>query len=564
MPVAPVDEDGNTCACEHEVGRAPDRGEWAERDAVPQPECVYREPYSDFRLGVAATVPPHDGPGTVGRRPRSPAVHEVHSRLVCSGTAYPGCRWAVDTITRMQTPSTTPAVIARRPVAIDLFAGAGGLSLGLEQAGFDVLAAVEYDPIHAMTHAYNFPQTAFVCDDVSVLDPTRLVAAAEAGWELHHPDEQWDGEVDLVAGGPPCQGFSWIGKRRVDDARNDLIFHFFRLVNAVRPRYFLMENVPGIVAGQHRALVEDLIERFRGAGYDVSEPEILNAAQFGVPQDRRRFILVGRRSDVPGEFRYPAPTVTPARPVRSTLPPVGELPGGPTIADAIRDLPNLDSFAALSKSDKVRLTKAQHAKLTLAASTYARRLHGLDDDPNDLSHPRVWDPTLLTSSAQTQHTAVSISRFAATQQGQVETISRFLRLADDGLCNTLRAGTGGERGAYTSPRPIHPHHNRVLSVREAARVHSFPDWFRLHSTKWHGFRQIGNAVPPLLGRALGAAIVDALGLSPVRPVEPLNMPDERLLYLVMSEAIEVSNANRAALPSRRRRTRQELLAAMEG
>lgn len=456
---------------------------------------------------------------------------------------------------RLDTPAHTASAPGVRPTAVDLFAGAGGLSLGLEQAGFDVLAAVEFDPIHATTHAFNFPLTEVLCADLAQLDVDELRASIRKGWGAHRSDAEWHGELDLVAGGPPCQGFSWIGKRQVDDDRNDLIFHFFRIVKALNPKFFIMENVPGIASGAHKALVEDLIRRFEDSGYDVSPPHILNAAQFGVPQDRRRYILVGRRRDVPGTFAYPSPTVTPVREVRSTLPTPEGLPLGPTVWDAIGDLPNLDRFSTLASTDKVKLSKAVHAQQTLAASAYARQLHGLDEDAEDLSHPRVWNPAILTSSAQTKHTEKSIARFAATPQGETEKVSRFLRLPEAGLCNTLRAGTAGDRGAYTSPRPIHPRHSRVLSVREAARLHSFPDWFRLHSTKWHGFRQVGNAVPPLLGRALGRAVVEVLGVTPSRPVEPLPMPDEHLLYLVMNDAARIVDATHSTIPRSNRRSR---------
>ena len=112
-----------------------------------------------------------------------------------------------------------------------------------------------------------------------------------------------------------------------------------------------------------------------------------------------------------------------------------------------------------------------------------------------------------------------------TKQGETEPVARYYRLQPTGLCNTLRAGSGSERGAFTSPRPLHPTLPRVLSNREAARLHSFPDWFRLHATKWHGFRQVGNAVAPLVGRAVGKEIVGALKLDPPVPTEPLALGD---------------------------------------
>ncbi|MDR1294617.1 MAG: DNA cytosine methyltransferase [Bifidobacteriaceae bacterium] len=449
---------------------------------------------------------------------------------------------------------------ARRPVAVDLFAGAGGLSLGLEQSGFDLLASVEYDPVHATTHAFNFPLTEVLCDDMSGVTSAQVHDAARSGWLAHHSDEPWDGEIDLIAGGPPCQGFSFIGKRDVGDVRNDLIFHFFRVVTALRPRYFIMENVPGIASGKHRGLLDDLMGRFRSAGYALAEPKVLNAADYGVPQDRRRFILMGSLAGVP-PLTYPCPQVRPVRRVRSAFGSGDGLPPGPSVWDAIGDLPDLDGFAELLRSDEVPLTPAQLARTTLAASVYAAARRG-DPGTEDLAWPRVWDPRLLTSSARTVHTEQSVGRFSATPQGTVERVSRFLRLDEGGLCNTLRAGTGGERGAFTSPRPIHPRLPRVISVREAARLHSFPDWFRFHATKWNGFRQIGNAVPPLLGRALGERVVTALGLAPLRPQEALALGDPALLRLTMTEATAQVGARHESVPLSRRRSQDRRMAGL--
>jgi DNA (cytosine-5)-methyltransferase 1 len=296
-----------------------------------------------------------------------------------------------------------------------------------------------------------------------------------------------------------------------------------------------------------------LVTRFESAGYAIAEPKVLNAADYGVPQDRRRFILIGARDGAQAPA-YPEPAVRPVRPVKSPWAAADGLPVGPSVWDAIGDLPDLDAFDELLASDEVLLTAAQLARMTLAASPYALALRA-DGDPHDLSWPRVWEAQYLTSSARTVHTAKSVGRFAATPQGAVEKVSRFLRLHEDGLCNTLRAGTGAERGAFTSPRPIHPRLPRVISVREAARLHSFPDWFRLHATKWNGFRQIGNAVPPLLGRALGRSVVAALGLAPERPRQALYLGDQALLRLAMAQAAAQAGARPGSTPPSRSRSR---------
>ena len=166
-----------------------------------------------------------------------------------------------------------------RPIGIDLFAGAGGMSLGFEQAGFDIAAAVEIDPIHCATHEYNFPHTTTIC--ASVLDLT--------GDEIRSRSQLGSREIDVVFGGAPCQGFSLMGKRVFDDLRNQLVFHYVRLVKELNPKYCVFENVKGLTLGKHAQFLDELIESLGNAGYDVLTPyQVLNAADYGVPQDRRR------------------------------------------------------------------------------------------------------------------------------------------------------------------------------------------------------------------------------------------------------------------------------------
>jgi DNA (cytosine-5)-methyltransferase 1 len=391
-----------------------------------------------------------------------------------------------------------------RPIGIDLFAGAGGLSLGFEQAGFDVAAAVEIDPIHCAVHEFNFPNCAAICADATKITGEEIRKAAKLNGI----------PVDVVFGGAPCQGFSLIGKRALDDPRNRLLLEFVRLTVELDARYFVFENVKGLTIGNHRQLLEELIETFHSNGYEVLLPyRVLNAADFGVPQDRRRLFLMGAKKGLPLP-QYPAATATEP----------------PTVWEAIGDLPDPDEYAELLDSDAVE--RARFRK----ASRYARVLHGLLEDAQDFSYPREWNPKRLTSSMRTEHTPLSQRRFNATESGKVEAVSRFLKLDPEGICNTLRAGTGSDRGAFTSPRPIHPYASRCITVREAARLHSYPDWFRLHTTKWHGFRQIGNSVPPLLGRAVASELLVAMKKKPLRPSKTVELGPESLLQMTMSAA----------------------------
>jgi DNA (cytosine-5)-methyltransferase 1 len=398
----------------------------------------------------------------------------------------------------------TDTLAHRRPVAVDLFAGAGGLSLGFEQAGFDVLAAAEIDPVHCAVHEFNFPLCTSICADASKLSGADIRKAANLG----------NRRVDVVFGGAPCQGFSLMGKRAIDDPRNSLLLDFVRLTSELKADYFVFENVKGITVGRHKQLLEELIEIFQANGYNVQLPyRVLNAADFGVPQDRQRLILMGARKGLP----------LPVYPAASSA-------ARTTVWDAIGDLPDADLYDDLLESDTIE--GVEFGK----ASRYARILRGNTVDPNDFSYARPWKRSQLTSSMRTVHTPTSQQRFAATPHGKVEPISRFLKLDPNGVCNTLRAGTGSDRGAFTSPRPIHPVSPRCITVREAARLHSYPDWFRFHVTKWHGFRQIGNSVPPRLARAVAAQLLSAMQIEPVPVGGALSLGNRRLLTMTVTEA----------------------------
>jgi DNA (cytosine-5)-methyltransferase 1 len=408
---------------------------------------------------------------------------------------------------------------SKRPIGLDLFAGAGGLSLGFEQAGFDIAAAVEIDPIHCATHKFNFPNSKVIC--ASVVDLT--------GAEIRRQARLSDADIDVVFGGAPCQGFSMMGKRALDDQRNQLVFHYVRLVAELQPKFCVFENVKGLTLGKHVQFLDELILALGDAGYKVLLPyRVLNASDFGVPQDRRRLFLIGARADQAMPI-YPDPTQ------RQT-----------SVWEAIGDLPDADQFSELAESDSVVTTWTSE-------STFAQRMRGLARDPFNFGYRRSFDVDRLTSSLRTEHTALSQQRFLGTENGDTEPISRFKKLHPDGLCNTLRAGTDSARGAFTSPRPIHPVLPRVITVREAARLHSYPDWFRFHTTKWHGFRQIGNSVPPLLGRAVASQVMAALGSTPEVPKLVLQTGDVRLLSLQMWHASQHFGVARNVIAQRNRK-----------
>jgi DNA (cytosine-5)-methyltransferase 1 len=404
-----------------------------------------------------------------------------------------------------------------RPIGIDLFAGAGGMSLGFEQAGFDVVAAVEVDPVHCATHKFNFPETAVIARSVVGLTAAEIRLAAGIG----------DRHVDCVFGGPPCQGFSLIGSRALDDPRNRLVLEFVRIVAELNAQTFVFENVKGLTLGKQRVFLGELVQAFDDAGYSVQHPwQVLNAANFGTPQNRERLILMGSKkgATLPA---YPTSATNAVGRKKIVFP---ELPFGPTVEEALGDLPDVSTFAALEKHDTVRTSGYKEP------SAYAAEMRCLTNEAWHYGYVRDWKVHELTSSARTNHSEISQRRFAVTTAGKVEPISRFFRLSSTGIANTLRAGTDGARGAFTSPRPIHYKYPRCITVREMARLHGFPDWFRLQATKWHGARQIGNAVPAPLARAVGLAVMNALGRTPMRPEKTIPLGDSALLYMDMSQA----------------------------
>ena len=401
-----------------------------------------------------------------------------------------------------------------RPIGIDLFAGAGGLSLGFEQAGFDVVASVEVDPIHAAVHKFNFPRCVVIPSSVVGLTGSEIRRVARIG---RRP-------IAAVFGGAPCQGFSLIGQRALDDPRNSLVREFVRLVRELSPSYFVFENVKGLTVGRHRLFLEELIEAFTSIGYRAVLPwQVLNSASYGVPQFRERLFLIGARGGLPLPA-YPNPTTRPAGTVG------GGLPVGPSCRDALGDLPDAEGYPELLISDSVETSAWKEA------SEFARRMRCLNYDSWGFGYRRNWNLNVLTASMRTRHTGISRRRFAETEPGGVEPISRFFRLSADGISNTLRAGTDSSRGAFTSPRPIHYERSRCVTVREMARLHSFPDWFRFSVTKWHGARQVGNAVPPLLARAVATQLIKALGVETAGSESPIDLGDPELLRMHMSQA----------------------------
>lgn len=365
------------------------------------------------------------------------------------------------------------------PIAIDLFCGVGGMALGFERAGFKIAGAFDLEPRHIETYRRNFGATSTHALDLSTVsgsDIRRLTGVGKS-------------RVHVIFGGPPCQGFSVGGRRDKTDPRNKLLLDFARIVTEIKPCYFVAENVGGLLQGYGISVVKRFCKIVRDAGYDVVEPiKTLDAADFGVPQRRvRTFILGYRRSLTPLFYPEPRPLIDPAT----------RQPFFPTVRDAISDLPELEAYDHLLTSDGF------DGELG-SPSPYVTLLHNRFSPRRKMSRHAIG----LTGCLRTVHSRDTIRRFSKTLPGTAEPISRYIRLQLDDVSPTLRAGTGSERGSHTAPRPIHPTLPRCITVREAARLHSFPDWFQFHNTRWHAFRQIGNSVPPTLALAVATQVAN--------------------------------------------------------
>ncbi len=371
---------------------------------------------------------------------------------------------------------------SRNLMVIDLFAGVGGISLGAVRAGFHLALAVELDR-HAMAaHQLNFPNTNHWSVDISLIDGKQLLE--RAGLKK--------GELDGLAGGPPCQGFSTMGKRSVSDPRNNLFVKFFELIKDCQPKFFVVENVRGILHNQYDVIRTEALKYVEN-DYVVLDPMRMKASDFGAPTNRERVFFIGYRSDAVQPL-----LLKDFEAVKVSTP--------TTVADALRGLPTRINEQWLTEPESWRPVRP------LPESPYWDRVSGqIPEGVGDNDALEKLTKKRLTSGCfGTRHSLEVVKRYSQLKPGEADKISKSIRLKPDGLCPTLRAGTGSDRGSYQAVRPIHPTLPRVITPREAARLQGFPDWYRFAPSKWHSFRQIGNSVSPLLAESIMAVIRNAL------------------------------------------------------
>ena len=380
----------------------------------------------------------------------------------------------------------------RLPNIIDLFAGAGGLSLGAARAGFNVSAAVEIDTHAIESHRTNFPHTIHIQRDIMTLNGQKLLRLAGIHQE----------ELTGIIGGPPCQGFSSIGHGNVNDLRNRLFIKFFELIEELQPTFFLAENVPGIMNSKYDDIRNEAFRHVRN--YNMLEPICVKANEYGAPTTRMRYFFVGYLLD--GQIEpITANDIIGMQVCNNER---------TNVRKALEGLPGDIRYRKKNSSGRKKLTQNysntedQHEQ----SDFFYQRVTGMI--PNNVGNQKYINAYrirhIVNGFYPTKHTIDVRARYARLAFGQQDQVSKSTRLDPEGYCPTLRAGTGPEKGSYQAVRPIHYNYARVITPREAARLQGFPDWYKLPDTIWHGFRQIGNSVSPIVAERVLSAIYQKL------------------------------------------------------
>lgn len=342
---------------------------------------------------------------------------------------------------------------------IDLFCGAGGLSYGFQTAGFNVLLGIDNDHKALETFELNHVGAETICGDITQVTYEKDIKPLTGGKH-----------IDVIVGGPPCQGMSLSGFRKLDDPRNKLYLSYIRLVNEVRPEMFVIENVPGLVSLFGGQIKDSIIEKFTDMGYSI-QYKILCASDYGVPQNRRRVVFVGTKKSSM-IFEYPAvhPEKVTCKMALSDLPPL-EKELGEEVQDYFSEPQNNYQRLMRKNSEKVlNHIAANHSEKVKEIISMVPAGGNYKDLPEEYQHTRNF------------HVA-------------------WTRFPEDLPAPTIDTG---------HRHHFHYKYNRVPTVRECARIQSFPDNFVFLGNKTQQFRQVGNAVPPLMAEAIALQVKKTL------------------------------------------------------
>lgn len=392
-------------------------------------------------------------------------------------------------------------MIERALTMIDLFAGAGGLSEGLSEAGFHSLFASEIVPVYAETYRKNHPSSDVLTADIRTVNAEDIL----------HQLKMKKGQLDLLAGGPPCQGFSINAPiRSLLDERNHLFKEYLRFVDAFAPRAVLIENVPGLVSFEHGATLHAILDALSQLGYGT-DVRILGAPYYGVPQMRWRTIIIGLRGKQLPANAFPEPTYhAPIKPNFATtfngqllvkFPAVEASTHFTTVEEAIGDLPPLlagekgepvKSYSCEPTCDYQRKARigssgVYNHEAPRLSKINMERLKYIQPGGNWTDIPHELLPKGMQRANKGDHT------------------KRYGRVTPEGLASTILTKCDPHWGAY-----FHYNQDRTFTVREAARIQSFPDHYIFTGTQAEQYAQVGNAVPPMLANAVGLAIKSVL------------------------------------------------------
>lgn len=381
-----------------------------------------------------------------------------------------GAKCGTMSVAKKRTPKFT---------SIELFAGAGGMSEGFSQAGFEVAVATDFNPDCAETHKFNHPNTPFIHDSIENLSYKDLLQASGIK----------EGDLDVMAGGPPCQGFSINApKRNIGDPRNALFKHYVRLVSNIRPRFVVLENVPGMLSFEEGKVALEIVRSFKEIGYTM-EFKILYAPDFGVPQERRRVFFIGNRLGLP--ITFPKPSYFSRDAILK--------PTYITVEEAIGDLPEPgDDDEPLPYPEDA--TVAPYAiGLRKGSNLIFNHCRGV------LGKKNLNRIKYIPQGGSWRDIPVNLLPEGMKRAKRSDHTKRYGRLHPKRLASTILTKCDPHWGAY-----IHPKSDRILSAREAARFQGFPDKYRFLGKKASQYAQVGNAVPVPLARAVASLIKKAL------------------------------------------------------
>lgn len=345
---------------------------------------------------------------------------------------------------------------------VDLFCGCGGLSMGFEMSGANILLGIDNNTAAIETFKKNHKSSEAICGDIEQIT-------------LNEIDNIIEGrDIDVIIGGPPCQGLSLSGPRKFEDARNRLFRSFVKISQHLKPKVIILENVPGIVSLFKGQVKDEILKEFKAIGYDI-DYKVLNSADYGVPQIRKRTIFIGVRRDLNLSVNFPQPICRPIDYV--------------SCEDALSDLHALDETDMPESNEYACAEKNDYQKLMRMGASIVK------------NH-------LITKHQEKVKSTIAL----VPEGGNYKSLPEHLR-------NTRNFNVAWTRYHSKKPSPTidtgHRHHfhykyNRVPTVRENARLQSFPDNFVFYGNKTEQYKQVGNAVPPLLGRAIAEEIKKCL------------------------------------------------------